>query len=234
MLVRVDPHPEIEQQGLIHETLQSSERAFIQANTIPVTLEEVRNNHIIPVFLKDNETAISQCDFIEAVMDLVSQSYFGERILRPSIRVSHPIKGRIPEAKLKPVNELQDWEKTVYYERMMFVIEIPSITDDISGQPVTYTIGGVKSYSEDNLYNNKGADEHFKLFCGFKVRACTNLSVWSDGFAGNIRVKTLEQLRNAVLNMLLSFNPVEQVQRMRSLADHSITDQQFAQLIGRC
>jgi hypothetical protein len=197
-------------------------------------LWEIRDQHVIPVFLKDNECAISQADFIQTVMDVAYQAYFGERILKPSIRLSHPIKGRIPEAKDKPVSRLQDWEKTVYYERMMFVIEIPSITDDIAGQPVTYTIGGVKSYAEDNLYNKKGADEHFKLFAGFQNRVCTNLSVWSDGYAGDIKVKTLDQLRNAVLNMMLSFNPVEQVQRMRSLVDHSITEQQFAQLMGRC
>ena len=34
--------------------------------------------------------------------------------------------------------------------------------------------------------------------------------------------------------MLLSFNPVDQIQRMRSLVDRSFTEQQFALLIGRC
>ena len=218
----------------IHDDVQSTERIFIQANTIAATLEEIKNQHVIPVFLKDNECAISQSDFIETVMEVAAQSYYGERILKPSIRLSHPIKGRLPEAKDKPVSHLQDWEKTVYYERMMFVIEIPTITDDINGQPVTFTVGGIKAYNQDNLYGKKGADEHFKLFAGFQNRVCTNLSVWSDGFSGDIKVKNLDQLRNAVLNMLLSFNPVEQVQRMRSLVDHSISEQQFAQLIGRC
>ena len=218
----------------ISDDSQSTERIFIQANTIPVTLNEIRSNHIIPVFMKDNETAISQGDFIETVMEVAAQSYYGEQILKPSIRMSHPIKGRIPDAKDKPVSQLQDWEKTVYYERMMFAIEIPSITDDIDGNPVTFTIGGVKAYNQDSLYSKKGADEHFKLFAGFQNRVCTNLSVWSDGLAADIKVKTLDQLRNAVLNMLLSFNPVDQIQRMRSLVDHSITEQQFAQLIGRC
>ena len=218
----------------VHDDSQSTDRAFIQANTIPATLEEIKTQHVIPVFLKDNECAISQSDFIDTVMEVAAQSYYGERILKPSIRLSHPIKGRLPEAKDKPVSQLQEWEKTVYYERMMFVIEIPTITDDINGQAVTFTLGGIKAYNQDNLYGKKGADEHFKLFAGFQNRVCTNLSVWSDGFSGDIKVKNLAQLRNAVLNMLLSFNPVEQVQRMRSLVDYSLTEQQFAQLIGRC
>ena len=232
MLTRVNP-PQEEEMRYSTDDTPSTDRVFIQANTISASLEEIRSQHVIPVF-KDGECAISQSDFIETVMDVAAQSYYGERILKPSIRLSHPIKGRVPDAKDKPVNQLQDWEKTVYYERMMFAIEIPTITDDIGGQPVTFTLGGVKAYNQDSLYNRKGTDEHFKLFAGFQNRVCTNLSVWSDGYAGDIKVKTLDQLRNAVLNMLLSFNPVDQIHRMRCLVDHSITEKQFAQLIGRC
>jgi hypothetical protein len=233
MLMRVDHLAEIDRMGTQGD-IPSTDRVFIQANTVPCTLEEIRDKHVIPVFVKDNEPTISQGDFIESVQDVVSQSYYGERILKPSIRLSHPIKGRIPEAKDKPAIQLEDWEKTVYYERMMFVIEIPTITDVIDGSQVTLTIGGIKAYSQDNLYNRKGADEHFKVFAGFQNRVCTNLCIWSDGFVSEIKAKNVDQLRNAVLNMLLTFNPVEQVQQMRSLTDHSITEQQFAHLIGRC
>ena len=93
MLTRVNHSDENELWWIFPDDLQSTERVFVQANTIPVTLNEIRSNHIIPVFMKDNETAISQGDFIETVMAVASQSYYGERILKPSIRVSHPIKG---------------------------------------------------------------------------------------------------------------------------------------------
>jgi Domain of unknown function, B. Theta Gene description (DUF3871) len=232
-LIRANHVPLPEATEYAEDTV-STERVFIQANTQAGTLEDIRNNHVIPVFVKDNEPLISQADFIETVMEVVSQSYYGERILKPSIRLSHPIKGRIPDAKDKPASQLQDWEKTVYYERMMFVIEIPSITDDVDGNEVTFTIGGVKSYGEDNLYNKKGSEEHFKVFAGFQNRVCTNLSVWSDGLAPDIRVKTISELRSTILNMLLAFNPVGQIRRMHSLVDSVLSEQQFAQLIGRC
>ena len=45
--------------------------------------------------------------------------------MMPSIRVSHQIKGRVPSAIGKPVKELKENEKTIYYERMAFLIEIP-------------------------------------------------------------------------------------------------------------
>ena len=233
ILARVNHQANPEELDGSEETF-SSERSFIQANTVPATLEDIRRHHVIPVFLKDNECAISHGEFVETVSDAVAECFYGERILRPSIRLSHPIKGRVPEAKAKPVDQLQEWEKTVYYERMMFVIEIPTVSDSIDGNPVTLTIGGVKAYNLDNLYNRKGADEHFKVFAGFQNRVCTNLAVWSDGLATDIKVKNLDQLRTAVMHLLIAYNPVDQVRRMQALVDHNITEQQFAQLIGRC
>jgi hypothetical protein len=119
----------------------STAKPFIQANTIGVTLEEIKNEHIIPVYIKDNEVLISHTDFIEATIQIASEVFPEEMILKPNIRVSHPIKGRVPEAKNKPANELLDHEKTLYYERMMFCVEIPTISDDINGNKLSLTIG---------------------------------------------------------------------------------------------
>ena len=59
----------------------------------------------------------------------------------------------------------------------MFVIEVPSIYTDMDGSTLFLTIGGVKALNLDNLYSRKGADEHFKIFIGFKNSVCTNLCV---------------------------------------------------------
>jgi len=59
-------------------------------------------------------------------------------------------------------------EKTLFYERMMFVIEVPSIQAEIGGNKLSLTIGGVKSFTEDNLYQRSGGDQHFKMFIGFQ------------------------------------------------------------------
>ena len=148
---------------LSYENQVSSGKAFIEANTIESSLEEISNNHLIPVFIKDNEPLISQADFVRAMNEIASDIYQGETILQPSIRLSHPVKGRIPEAKFKPAIELLDHEKTLYYERMAFAIEIPSVFDEIDGCKLSLTVGGVKSLNLDNLYSKKGADEHFRV-----------------------------------------------------------------------
>ena len=72
----------------------STAKPFIQANTISVSLAEIKNEHIIPVYIKDNEVLISHTDFIESTMQIASELFRSETILRPNIRVSHPIKGK--------------------------------------------------------------------------------------------------------------------------------------------
>lgn len=225
---------ELQTHELVHSLEISTDKPFIQANTIASSLSEIKDRHIIPVFIKDNEPVISHTDFIEITQSVVSEVYSGEEILQPSIRVSHPVKGRIPDARNKPASELLEHEKTLYYERMAFVIELPGICEVIAGNTLSLTVGGVKAYNLDNLYNRKGADEHFKVFIGFKNLVCTNLCVWSDGYLSDLRVKSLGELRAIIRNLVERFSSQYQLQQMRQFTEYSITEQQFAILVGRC
>lgn len=207
---------------------------FIHGNSIDMSAEQLRLHHLIPVFTKDNERVISQFEFIETVMDVVKRVYPGERVLDPVIRVSHPIKGRIPIAKDKPAAELQDFERTIFYERAAFIIELPGITDVINGNRLCLTVGGIKNYGSDSLYNKKGVDEHFKIFIGFQVKCCLNLSVTSDGFIGDLKVKTKAQLSNAIYGLFASYDAVEHMTAVKRFETYSLTEQQFAHLVGRC
>lgn len=221
----------------IPETLSmpsSTDKPFIQANTEAAHLQEMRDKHIIPVFIKDNEPLIAHTDFIESAMQVVSEVYARETILTPSIRVSHPIKGRIPEAKSKPANELLEHEKTLYFERMAFLIEVPTIQDTVAGNTLSLTIGGIKAYNLDNLYSRKGADEHFKVFVGFKNQVCTNLCIWSDGFINDLKVSDISQLQGCLRAMLQNYNAVHHLDSLKQLNNYSLTESQFAHLIGRC
>lgn len=211
-----------------------NERPFITANTIEGNFGEIKDRHIIPVFTKDNEPLISHTDFIEAASQLAGDVFHGEQVLKPVIRLSHPVKGRVPEAKDKPANLLIESEKTIYYERMMFIIEIPSIFDTIEGNPVSLTIGGVKAYNQDNLYSRSLCDQHFKVFIGFKNMVCTNLCVWTDGLLEDLKVKSLPQLKASIRTLLESYQPNYHLHHLKQLGQYSITETQFAHLVGRC
>ncbi|MBS1640672.1 MAG: DUF3871 family protein [Bacteroidetes bacterium] len=213
--------------------LISSSKSFIEANSIECDLSEIKQQHTIPVWLKDNEPLISHSDFIEAAYTITSDIYCDEHILKPNIRVSHPIKGRVPSAKDKPAHLLSDQERTLFYERMMFVIEVPSVQAEVGGNLLSLTIGGVKSYSEDNFYQRSGGSQHFKFFIGFKNTVCTNLCVWSDGYNANVEVKDFDELYIIMHSLVKRYNQGYHLHHLRSLNDYTLTEKQFAQIIGR-
>lgn len=211
----------------------STDNVFIQANTEAMSMYEVENRHLIPVYVKDNEPVISHQDFINSTLEVVNQVYKNEQILHPAIRVSHPIKGRTPDAKDKPAKDLLEHEKTIYYERMAFVIEIPTIRDSVNGNTLNLTIGGVKSYNLDNLYSRKGGDEHFKVFIGFQNKVCCNLCVWSDGFVGNLKANNVNQLMQQIYKLIADYRAEQQLSALQNLMNYSLTEHQFATLIGK-
>ena len=177
---------------------------------------------------------VTHGDFIDAAQTVVHHLFPRETVLAPAIRLSHPVKGRIPAAKHKPARDLLEHEQSLYFQRMAFCIEIPSLAEEVAGNPLALTVGGVKAYNLDSLHNRKGADEHFKVFIGFQNQVCTNLCVWSDGYLADLRVKSLAQLIDRIMELVNRFSAHQHLRSLRRLADYSLTERQFAQLIGRC
>lgn len=210
----------------------SSDSNFISANTEIVSEADLRRKCTIPVFCKDNESTISHPEFLEAVI-YAAQTYFKhESFLLPAVRVSHPIKGRVPSAIGKPVNLLREDEKTIYFERMAFVTEIPSIRDTVNGNDLSLSIGGVRSYNLDNL-NGRKTEETFKVFIGFKNKVCCNLCIWTDGFRSEIKARSVTEIVQEAYSLFASYRPEYQIQAMTGFGDHYLTERQFAQLVGR-
>ncbi|WP_421942427.1 DUF3871 family protein [Pedobacter sp.] len=215
------------------EENQLNSSPFIVANTLESNIKDIKDKHLIPVFVKDNHPVISQADFINLTSDITNHIFKEEIVLQPSVRVSHPIKGRIPEAKEKPAHLLLEEEKTIYYERMAFAIEIPSITDDINGNRLNLTIGGIKAYNLDNLHSRKGSDERFKIFIGFQNKVCTNMCISTDGLLADLKVRGIDELTDAIFNLIECYNAKQHLDQLKKLTKQSLTEQQFAQLIGK-
>lgn len=205
---------------------------FIIANTSEATLHHLQNDCIIPVFSKDNEKTIAHQEFIEVVLSAAQKVFPHQCIKKPEIRVSHQIKGRTPSAIHKTVKELLDYEKTIYYERMAFIIKVPTITNIVNGNELSLTIGGVRSYNLENLYNKKSL-EKFKFFIGFQNQVCMNLCVSSDGFVEDMRVGSANDLYSKVLETIQNYNAELHLMEMKELSQDFLSEHQFAQLIGR-
>lgn len=117
-------------------------KPFIEANTIEVDLKHLKKDCIIPVFSKDNEKTLAHQEFIEITQNSIAKVFPHRSIDLPEIRTSHQIKGRIPEAIYKNAKDLLEHEKTIYYERMAFIIRIPSVSENINGNELSLCIGG--------------------------------------------------------------------------------------------
>jgi len=214
------------------EVTQKSSSSFIEANTQRVTLEHLKNDCIIPVFSKDNETTISHAQFIDKTLEIVQQLFPEEHSILPDIRVSHTIKGRIPSAIGKPAKDLKEHEKTIYYERCAFVIEISSVIKNVNRNELSLTIGGVRSYNQENLYSKK-ALEKFKLFIGFQNKVCLNLCISTDGFTNAIRIGSISELDEKVNMLINSYNMEGHLGMMEMMSHYQLTEKQFAHFIGK-
>ena len=212
--------------------VETSDNRFILANTEPISYADLKHRSIIPVFSKDNESTISHSEFIDIVGQAADKFFSAENILHPAIRISHPIKGRIPEAMGKPAELLTEEEKTIYYERCAFMYEVPGISTIVNGNKLSLSIGGVRAYNSENLYGRK-TEEHFKVFIGFKNHVCINLCISTDGFLEDLRVMSIPELFNRVFQLLTRFDAERQLNQLQRLSEYELSEHQFAQLIGR-
>lgn len=229
-----DRFPSVEDAEITDSSVQQEQpkvRSFVEANTEPVSLVYLRDDCVIPTF-RDNEKTISHFEMIDAV-EFATQQYFGNiDVLPTQIRVSHPINGRIPSALHKKVAELEEYEKTRYYERMMFMIEIPSITEVVNGNRLNLSICGIRALNHESLFSKKSL-EKFKVVIGFKNLVCTNLLVSTDGSALEIKVSSFDELIKKVLELISQFNIPRNLHMLQDFGNYKLTEHQFAQIIGK-
>jgi len=215
------------------EVIQSSKGSqFIESNTIQIAYDTLRQDCTIPNFSKDNESTISHTEFIDAIHEVAQDFFNGEIIGVPTIRVSHPIKGRVPDAIGKPAFLLKDYEKTLYFERMAFLIDVPFIRDTVDSHDLSLSIGGVRAYNLTNLHRTK-TEESFKVFIGFKNLVCINLCISTDGFLSNLRARTVDEIKQSALKLFSNYNSFKDIKQLRELLESSITESQFAKMVGR-
>ena len=207
-------------------------KPFVEANTVKTNLNHLKNDCIIPVFSKDNEKTLAHQEFIEAVQESVAKSFQGETIQKHEIRVSHQIKGRVPSAIHKSAKELLEHERTVYYERMAFIIRIPSMVTTIDGNKIALTVGGVRAYNQQNLYSKK-TYEKFKFFIGYQNLVCCNLCISSDGYVEELKADSYVNMLAKITEVIENYNAEQHITTLKDLTNYDLTEHQFAQLIGR-
>ena len=214
------------------QILEPTSVNFLEANTNAITLEELAEQCVVPTWA-NQELTISHQDFISTVRDAACNVFAGETINTPDIRVSHIVRGRIPSALGKRSSELLESEKTQFYQRLAFAFTIPSLHECIDGQRLELCIGGVRNYSDLNLYRANRGMEKFTIFIGWRVNVCSNQVLTGDGVRLAIEVMSLHDLYRAVVDLFDSFNFEKDIQLLQTLTQTRLTETQFAQIVGR-
>jgi hypothetical protein len=205
---------------------------FIGGKTEEVTLEHLKQDCIIPVFSKDNESTISHYQFVSEIQDLIETAIPSIKLTKPLIKVSHTIKGRAPSAIGKPAKDLEDDEKTIYYERCAFIFQAIGRSEIVNGDKLNLTIGGVRAYNQENLYSTKSL-EKFKVFIGYQNMICTNLCISTDGLASEIKVGSVHDLKDHVLDLVQNFDASRLLGMMERMSKFKLNEQEFAHFIGK-
>ncbi|MFT6843437.1 MAG: hypothetical protein ACJASR_002218 [Psychroserpens sp.] len=221
----------IDNQVISERDVTISQGNFIGANTEQVSLAHLKRECIIPVY-SDNESTISHAQFIEATSEVVHDIFKGNQILQPNVRISHVIKGRIPSAVGKTVKELRPEEKTIYYQRCAFMIEVPTLKENVNNNSLSLTIGGVRALNQENLYSKRSL-EKFKVFIGFKNMVCTNLAISTDGLNTDIRVSSVAELKDKIQELMYSFDKDKFLGNMERMSKFYLDEVQFGHLIGK-
>ena len=217
---------------IIEQPATSSCVNFLDANTNAITLDELKTQCVVPTWA-NQELTISHQDFIECVHDAAETFYKGETLTDPTIRVSHIVRGRTPNALGKRASELLECEKTQFYQRLAFAFTIPTIYETIDGQKLELCIGGVRNYNDLNLYRASKGIEKFSVFVGWRVRICSNQVLTGQGVKLSMEVMSLKQLFQQTMELLYIFNPAKDIHLMQQLSHSYLTETQFAQIVGR-
>ena len=205
---------------------------FLEANTDAISMDELTNDCVVPTW-GNEELTISHQGFIDTVCDAASTFFNGERINAPDIRVSHIVRGRVPSALGKKASELLECEKTHFYQRLAFAFTIPTIYENVDGQRVELCIGGVRNYSDLNLYRRARGMEKFSVFIGWRVNICSNQVLTGDGVKLSMEVMDLNGLYRNIMELFNDYSPARDLHLMQTLTQTSLSETQFAQMVGR-
>ena len=218
---------------VVMEPEQEVRSPFILGNTQEIGFTEL-GQMLTPVFSRDNVETISHNEAISTVADAVSTFFDGEEINSPVIRVSHELKLRNRFGAGKLVENLRPEDSDSYYQRMMAMIEIPSISGMINGSRCNLQICIVRNYADCNLLGNSSQKQVIKASIGFHNTVCTNMLCRStDGCNLNIKVTNTADLYKYCIELFQSYNYKQHLEEMQNLKETVVNVSTLAQFLGR-
>ena len=218
---------------VVLESEETTRSPFIIGNTSEIQMDEL-SDMLTPVFSRDNVETISHVEGISTVADAINTFFDGEQINAPIVRVSHEMKLRNRFGAGKMVQNLRPEETDSYFQRMIAMIEIPSISANINGSPCHLQVCLVHNYADINLLGHSSQYQSWKLCVGMLNTVCTNgLCRSSDGCNFSIKVTNTADLYKYTMELFKQYDYKQHIDEMRRLNDTTINVSTFAQFLGR-
>ena len=212
---------------------EKPQNPFILGNTIEVDLQTLQDNFLVPVFSRDNVESISNYDFISSVFDAAQTFFSGQQFNNPIVRCSHELKVRTKFGAGKLVENLNPEDSGSYMQRLMFVIEIPSISYVVNGNVLVLQIVGVRNYADVNLLGNSSQKQTFSVGVGFNNVVCTNGLLRTDGCNLAIKVTNTCDLVKYCMEVFRGYDYQAHIDEMKTLNETVIDVSTLAQFLGR-
>ena len=218
---------------VVLESEETTRSPFIIGNTSEIQMDEL-SDMLTPVFSRDNVETISHVEGISTVADAINTFFDGEQINAPIVRVSHEMKLRNRFGAGKMVQNLRPEETDSYFQRMIAMIEIPSISANINGSSCHLQVCLVHNYADINLLGNSSQYQTWKLCAGMLNTVCENgLCRSTDGCNFSIKVTNTADLYKYAMELFKQYDYKQHVDEMRRLNDTTIDVSTFAQFLGR-
>lgn len=219
-------------EAIVVEPEETQRTPFILGNTKEMTMQEL-GDMLTPVFSRDNVETISHCEGISTINDAVTTFFEGQEIKAPVIRCSHELKLRNRWGAGKLVENLAPTDSDSYMQRMIAMIEIPSISADINGSPCNLQICIARNYADCNLLGNSSQYQPWKLGVGFLNTLCTNGLFKTDICNLNVKVTNTADLYKYTMELLQRYDYNQHIDEMRRLNDVTVSISNLAQFLGR-
>lgn len=218
---------------VVLESEETTRSPFIIGNTSEIQMDEL-SDMLTPVFSRDNVETISHVEGISTVADAINTFFDGEQINAPIVRVSHEMKLRNRFGAGKMVQNLRPEETDSYFQRMIAMIEIPSISANINGSPCHLQVCLVHNYADINLLGNSSQFQSWKSCIGFINTLCENgLCRSTDGCNFSIKVTNTADLYKNAMELFQQYDYKQHIDEMRHLNDTTIDVKTLAQFLGR-
>ena len=215
------------------EVEEPQRNPFIMGNTQPIDMDSL-SDMLTPVFSRDNVETISHVEGISTIADAISTYFDREQIKAPIVRVSHEMKLRNRFGAGKLVQNLKPEETDSYFQRMMAMIEIPSISANINGSLCNLQVCLVHNYADINLLGNSTQFQSWKMCIGFLNTLCVNgLIRSSDGCNLSVKVTNTADLYKNAMDLFHQYDYKQHLDEMRRLNDTTIDVSTLAQFLGR-